>query len=77
MFEEATGSMYDKTIFAPPEYDVTQSRFYRALVTKRARRANWYGGSFINDRGFRHIKNHDDLSGVTYAFWLIREKSSP
>ena len=76
MFEEAIGSLYDKTIAAMQEYDVRQSRFYRALVARRAKRAIWYGGGFINDRGFRHIKNHDDLSGVTYAFWLIRKEVS-
>lgn len=49
------------------------SRFYRCLVRKRARRQIMLGGGFINDRGFRHIKNLNDFSGVTYAFWLIRK----
>ena len=49
----------------------TQSRFYKRLVRRRARRE----GCFINGRGFRHIKNLNDLSGVTYAFWLIRKQN--
>ena len=49
------------------------SEFYRKLVRKRARRQIMLGGGLINDRGFRHIKNLDDFSGVTYAFWLIRK----
>ena len=49
--------------------------FYRRLVRMRARREMMLGGEFINDRGFRHIKNRDDFSGVTYAFWLITTDS--
>ena len=73
MFEEVIGSLYDKTMTVMSEYDVRQSRFYKALVARRAKRTICSGGGFINDRGFQHIKNHDDLSGVTYAFWLIRK----
>ena len=49
------------------------SEFYRRLVRRRARREIMLGDGLINDRGFRHIKNLNDLSGVTYAFWLIRK----
>ena len=55
------------------EHQLRNDKFYRALIRRRAKRQMWSGGGFINDRGFRHIKNHDDLSGVTYAFWLIRQ----
>lgn len=45
--------------------------YYRYLTIMRARRTR----SFINDRGFRHIKNNNDKTGVTYAFWLITDTS--
>lgn len=60
--------MDEKTI--KEHYD---SEFYRQLVRLRAKREIMLEGEFINDRGFRHIKNKDDFSGFTYAFWLIRE----
>ncbi len=44
------------------------SQFYKCLVNKRAKRE----ASFINDRGFRHIKNREDLSGSTFTFWMIK-----
>lgn len=55
------------------EHQLRTDKFYRALIRRRVKRQMWFGGGFINDRGFRHIKNYDDLSGVTYAFWLIRQ----
>ena len=70
MIEGATNLVYDRVGFALPEHEVYQSNFYNELVTLRANRHD----GFINDRGFRHIKNEDDLSGFTYAFWLIRKK---
>ena len=70
LFEEAIGSAYNETIFVMPGHDVAQSKSYQALVTMRVKRHD----GFINDRGFRHIKNREDYSGFTYAFWLIREK---
>ena len=70
MFEEATGHVYEHAV----ERHLTMtSPFYLALVRLRVRHAYWT--SFINDRGFRHIKNEDDFSGVTYAFWLITVQS--
>lgn len=44
--------------------------YYRYLTLMRARRTR----SFINDRGFRHINNRKDKTGVTYAFWYVKEK---
>lgn len=40
------------------------------LIRKRAKQVR----SFINDKGFRHINNRDDKTGVTYAFWMIPVK---
>jgi len=47
---------------------IRQDKFYKRLISHRAK----YNGGFINDRGYRHIKNRDDNIGSTYAFWLIR-----
>lgn len=46
----------------------SQGELFKQLVTMRATRE----GTFINDRGPRHLKNCDDKTGVTYAFWLER-----
>ena len=46
-----------------------QNAFYKRLVSMRAKRE----GTFINDRGRRHVKNRHDKVGVTYAFWLEKE----
>ena len=48
---------------------VEASEFYKKLVSLRAERH----GGFINDGGFRHIKNESDMSGFSYAFWLIKK----
>ena len=48
-----------------------EREFYKKLVCMRAKRE----GGLINDRGFRHIKNKRDISGFSYAFWLITVKS--
>ena len=45
--------------------------YYNYLIQLRASRTR----SFINDRGFRHINNRNDKTGVTYAFWYIKEKN--
>ena len=44
--------------------------YYNYLVQTRASRE----GSFITDRGFRHINNRGDRTGVTYAFWLKKDR---
>ena len=70
MIERVTNLVHDRGVDALPKHEITQSNFYNELVNLRANRH----GGFINDRGFRHIKNYDDLSGFTYAFWLIRKR---
>ena len=87
MFEEIIGEDYDgekkiemiipidSTRLTVPEdpnqawmRQYREDPFFRSLVNMRARRS----GGFINDRGFRHICNRGDKTGVTYAFWLTR-----
>ena len=65
--------MADNPLKEENEQKKYDSEFYRQLVKRRAQRQIMLGGGFINDKGFRHIKNLDDFSGVTYAFWLIRK----
>ncbi len=68
MFEEATRPVYEKGIqehFAK----ILAGEFYRNLLMTMARRPST---GFINDGGPRHIKNRDDKTGVSYAFWLPR-----
>ena len=85
MFEEVIGQDYDgekmiETAIPMTELTVLEDPnrvwmqrfkkddFFRTLIIMRARRS----GGFINDRGFRHICNSGDKTGVTYAFWLVR-----
>ena len=50
--------------------DKNMNLFYYRLINRRAKRCN----GFINDRGYRHIKNRNDQTGYSYAFWYIKEK---
>ena len=48
-------------------------RFLQHLTLKRAGRIR----SFVETRaGFRHLNNADDKTGVTYAFWRIKDKEA-
>ncbi len=49
--------------------DIHDDSFYKALSSLRAKN----NGGFINDEGFRHIKNEGDISGFSYAFWLVKK----
>lgn len=64
--QELLSSVYNST----NEIDITQSEYYKQLVAMRSKRQ----ATFINDRGPRHVKNRRDKIGVSYAFWLKREK---
>lgn len=64
--QEQFSSTYE---FKCDREDVTQSEYYKALMSMRTNRKD----TFINDRGSRHIKNRNDKTGVTYAFWLDRD----
>lgn len=56
-------------VLAIQQEAANQDAFYNRLVAMRAKRE----GTFINDRGRRHVKNRYDSIGVTYAFWLEKE----
>ena len=45
-----------------------QSKFYKHLIALRAQRES----TFINARGYKHTKNRNDKTGVSYAFWVER-----
>ena len=61
----------DESINYDEIYGSMISDFYRRLIIRRAGRIH----SFIDndERGFRHINNDWDKTGVTYAFWLLKE----
>lgn len=67
MFEERIGSEYNRQL-DKDRFDGQVSLFLNHLILVRAGRTH----TFIEDRGFRHINNANDKTGVTYAFWLIR-----
>ena len=50
------------------KWTIDSTLFYSYLVQTRAGRE----GTFINDRGFRHMNNPDDKTGVTFAFWHVK-----